>query len=38
MTATHRPDAGKNSEGRRPDRDGLLTAARTLGPLIIVAF
>jgi hypothetical protein len=38
MTATYRPDAGKDSEGRRADRDGLLAAARTLGPLIMVAF
>lgn len=27
MTTTYRPDAGKDSEGRRADRDGLLAAA-----------
>jgi len=34
MTATYRPEAGKISEDRHADRDGLLAAARTLGPLI----
>jgi alkylation response protein AidB-like acyl-CoA dehydrogenase len=33
MTTTHRSEAGKDTEVR-PDRDGLLAAARSLGPLI----
>ncbi len=34
MTATHRPQAGKDSETRCADREALLAAARKLGPLI----
>jgi alkylation response protein AidB-like acyl-CoA dehydrogenase len=34
MTATHRPEAGKQAGVTHIDRDGLLAAARALGPLI----